>query len=107
MATHREVVWLGRDNTVDLILKADGSAHDLSSATTIEVVFSGVTLSSTTNSSWFDWTSEGLTTGEVNLKLGSAGSSISPGTYDAELIVYDSDYTNGIMWGEVPIIVKG
>jgi hypothetical protein len=107
MVMHREVVYLGRNNTIGLLLNADDEAFDMSSATTVEIVFSGTTISSTTNPGWFDWTSESLTTGQVNIALGSAGATLTAGTYDAELIVYDASNSEGIMWGEIPITIKG
>ncbi|MBW8001767.1 MAG: hypothetical protein FVQ80_07055 [Planctomycetes bacterium] len=108
MAVQRELVWLGRDNTIDLLLKSDGSAYDLSSATTIAMVFSGVTINSDAQPSWFDWTTSSLTTGQVNVSLGTAGTSIPSGfVYDAKLIVYTSSNTRGIIWGTVPVSVKG
>ena len=108
MAVQREVVWFGRDNTIDLLLKSDGSAYDLSSATTIAMVFSGVTITSDVQPSWFDWTTSSLTTGQVNISLGTAGASIPSGVvYQAELIVYTSTSTSGVLWGTVPIKVVG
>ena len=108
MAMQREVVYLGRDNTIDLLLKSDGSVYDLSSATTIEIIFSGSTVNSDNVPGWFDWTSGSLTTGQVNIRLGDAGASIAAGTvYKAELIIYNSSNTSGIYWGAVPVKVVG
>ena len=109
MAVQREIIYLGRDNAINLLLKTDGSAYDLSSASTIEAVFSGVTISSTTHPAWFDWLSASLTTGEFSMTLGYAsGNSITSGTnYKTEIIVYDSSNTSGVMWGTVPIKVTG
>ena len=98
----REILWLGRDNTIDVQLKADGAAQDLSGATHMALVFSGSTISSVGRSTWFDWTSG--STGVIKFKLG--GATISAGIYDAELIVYDTTNENGIHWGTIPIIVK-
>ena len=98
----REVVYLGRDNTIDLLLKADGVLQDLSGVTHAALVFSGVTVSSVARTGWFDWTSG--TTGQLILKLG--GTTISKGFYQAELIVYDSGNTKGVCWGKVPILIQ-
>ncbi len=91
-----------------MLIKSNGSAYDLSSATTIAMVFSGVTINSDAQPSWFDWTTSSLTTGQVNISLGTAGTSIPSGyVYDAELIVYTSSNTKGITWGIVPFSIKG
>ena len=99
----REVVYVGRDNTINLLLKADGSAEDLSGVTHMALVFSGVTVSSVGRTSWFDWSSG--TTGQLILKLG--GTTVTPGAYEAELLVYDLTHTSGIMWGKVTVKVEG
>ena len=99
----KEIVYLGRDNRFDLILKESGSAVDLSSVTHMAFVFSAVTISSVGRASWFDWTSG--TTGEVRLSFG--GATIGLGVHDGDLVVYDSSNTRGIHWGTVPILIKG
>jgi len=103
MPADREVVYLGRDNSIDVILKADGTAQPLSSVTHMELVVSGVTFSSVTPD-YFDWS--GSTTGFVSITLGQS-SVLTPGSYDSELIVYDTSNTSGIYWGEIPIRIKG
>ncbi len=103
MPRDREVVYLGRDNSMDFILKADGVAQSLSSVTRMELVISGVTYSSVT-AGYFDWS--GATTGFVAITLGQS-SVLSPGTYDAELILYDASNDNGIFWGKIPLKVEG
>ena len=111
MATRREIIYLGRDNAIELILKAGDSktAQDLSGVTHMEAVFSGTTFSSVT-SGYFDWqdrtVGSGTTTGWVKLTFGQA-TTLSPGAYKAELIVYDATWDDGLLWGTVPIRVKG
>jgi len=100
----KEILYLSRDNRIDLMLKADGSAQDLSGTTHAMAIFSGVTFTSVGRATWFDWTSG--TTGELRLKL-SGVTGVSPGNYDVELILFDATNTNGIVWGEIPILVKG
>lgn len=102
MTVNREIVYLGRDNTIDFILKADGEAQSLSAVTHMEMVISGVTYSSVT-SGYFDWS--GSTTGYVSVSLGQ--SSVTTGVQTGRLIVYDSLNTNGILWGKVPLKVEG
>ena len=110
MAIHREVVYLGRDNAIDLGLKANNILQDLSGVSCVQVVFGGVTVSSATSSALFDWQeraiTSGTTTGWVRLMFGDM-TSVSPGKYEAELIVYDVTNQDGIMWGTIPIKVSG
>ena len=98
----KEILYVGRDNTIDVILKADGSAVNLSGTTHVSLVFSGSTISSVGRTTWFDWTSG--TTGEIKFKLG--GTTIAAGAYDAELITFDLTNTRGISWGIIPVLVK-
>ena len=100
----REIIKLGADNTIDLLLTADGENTNLSSVTHMAVVFKGVTISSVGRGDWFDWTSG--TTGQVSLKLGGV-TNITTGSYKAELWVYDESRENGIYWGTFPVWVKG
>jgi len=108
-ATQREQIWIGRDNTIEIILKANGVAQSLSSVTHMEFVISGTTYSSVT-SGYFDWesrgTGSGTTTGWTSLSFGGAPG-LTPGTFDAELIVYDPANTSGIVWGELPLRIRG
>lgn len=103
MAVEREVIYLDKDNSIDLLLKSDGSAQDLSGVTHMEVVISGVTIHSKTSSTLFSGVTS--STGQLTLKLGSAGG-LTSGSYQAELIVYDTSNSNGIVWGEIPILIK-
>ena len=103
VATDREVIYLGRDNKIELILKADDAAQSLSGVTHMELIFSGVTFSSVT-AGFFDFS--GTTTGHLALTFGQA-TTLAPGSYNAELIVYDVSNTAGVLWSTIPILVKG
>ena len=98
MAKFTEHIYNGRDNTIDLLLKADGSAVDLSSITRMVLydVAGGWTVDSDESSGSFDWTTG--TTGKVIIDAGGAG--ITAGDYWVKLRVYDATNTNGIVWGE-------
>jgi len=99
----REIIYRGRNNSIDLLLKSDGSAHDLSGVTHAEVTFgSGVTLNSGA-SPWF-FSGVTSTTGQLVLKFGTAG--LTAGIYDSKVIIYDTSNTSGVMWGKVPIKVE-
>jgi len=42
-----EIVYLGHDNSIDLVLKADGTARDLSNVTKITATFDSTKIEST------------------------------------------------------------
>jgi len=94
-----EIVYLNHDNTIDLILKADGTAVDLSSVTKMTVTFGTITLTSTNQvADPILWVQVGYERGEVHLILGDAN--IPAKSYkNVYLVVYDSIYTDGIVWG--------
>ncbi len=90
----REVVFLGRDNTIDLELRADGVAADLAAVTRMTLSVGGVTVDSDVASSAFDWL-EG--DGKLILALGDQ-SLPSRVQRDCRLVVYDPTNTEGIVW---------
>lgn len=95
----QEIVYNDRDNTIDLLLKADGSAQDLSSVTrmVLKDTDGGFTIDSDTAPSAFDWNTG--TTGKVIMALG--GQNLTAGTCICSLIVYDPTNDDGIHWGEI------
>jgi len=100
-----EITWLGHDNTIDLILKANGVAQDLSDVTKITATFDDATIESTDHAGGaILWNNDGYDTGEIRLDLG--GQSIDPGGYDVPIVVYDPSNTNGVVWGKVHVAVK-
>lgn len=102
MAASTETVYLGYDNTIDLILKADGVAVDLSSVTRITLDFDGTIVDSDVSADAFDWNTG--TTGKISLSLGQE--TISVGTYNVQLVVYDPDNTHGVVWGRIRVVVQ-
>ena len=104
MTTGREVIWIGKDNTIDLLLKAGGVTQNRTSVTDVKIVFSGMTISSSVSPLLFSGVtdSSGAT---LTLKLGKVGGLVA-GTFDAKLILYDSTNDSGIVWGEIPLVVK-
>lgn len=103
-----EIVYLNRDNTVDLLLKADGVAEDLTAVTRMIVKQEDGdwSVDSDTYPSAFDWAPG--TTGKVILDLAAAlaAEDVSAGKYISRLVVYDPSNTNGIVWGTFLLIVK-
>ena len=100
-----EVFYLGHDNTIDLLLKADGQAQDLSSVTRMKLVVGSTEIDSATESNVFTWTGTG-TTGKVIIDLNEYSGSLTAGAYTARLIVYDPTNSDGIVWGEFVLYVK-
>jgi len=98
-----EIVYLARDNTIDLLLKADGSAQDLSAVTQMTLELDETTtIDSDDSPDAFDWDTG--TTGKLILALG--GESITEGDYTAKLTVYDPTNENGVFWGYIHLLVK-
>jgi hypothetical protein len=102
----REIVYKGRDNTNDFILKADGVAVDLTGVTKMDLVFPDVPepVRSDLTPGVFDWSPGG---GKLNISLGHLGFLTSGRFYTARLNVYDADHPSGIYWGDIRFIVKG
>ena len=98
----REIVYLGRDNRIDLLLLSDNSPVDLSGTTHVILKISGVSISSVGRTDLFDWSSG--TSGELRLKLG--GTTISLGAYKMGVIVYNTIDDEGIHFGDVPIQIR-
>lgn len=97
-----ENVYDGHDNTIDLLLKADDVAQDLSAVIRMALEVGDDIVDSDVSGDAFDWNTG--TTGKVILSLG--GESLSVGAYRATLTVYDPDNTNGIVWGTFKLIVR-
>jgi hypothetical protein len=94
-----EVVYNGRDNTVDLVFKEDGESinHGLLTRIVLRLVNGSTvtTIDSNDSPEAFDWTG-----GKVVMSLGSLG--VTPNTtYDGTFILYDNANTNGIVWTPV------
>lgn len=105
-----EIVFLGRDNTIDLKLKADGAAVDLSGVTAITASFGTRKISSTSSTSGpITWEGADYEDGEIRLHIGDQ--EIPVGEYEVIIVVYDLTYDDGIHWTVdattlgVPVIV--
>ena len=98
MAALRETLYLGRDNGIDLTLKADGVAVDLSSVTRMILRDAGCVweVDSATSPGAFDWS---VGDGGVDLILGDEP--IPAGAYSCRLIVYDPTNTDGVVWDDL------
>lgn len=104
MAT--EVAYLGHDNSIDLILKTDGVAQDLTAVTKITITIGPDTVTSTDKAAGaIRWDQAGYATGEIRLFLGDQD--INPGSYsEAWVVVYDPTNTDGVVWGSIELNVE-
>lgn len=101
----REIVYLDRDNTIDVILKLDEVAQDTTNFTKMELLIGGITVSSDNgDTDPIRWNKGGFVAGEVRLRLGDV-EGLEDGDYSAPLIVYDSSNADGVVWGTIPIKV--
>lgn len=105
MYTLVERAYLGRDNSIDLLLKADDVAVDLSSVTRMVLVVDSTTIISSTNQAADPilWNQVGYETGECRLFL--KDQTLTTGRNTAQLVVYDPTNTDGVVWGSVVLLV--
>lgn len=98
-----EIVYLARDNTIDLQLLSDGRVVSLASVTRIDVVDKKGTWSVTSVEAphAFDWSAGN---GMVILSFGLQN--IPPGNYICLMVVYDQGNPHGIVWDEVTLVAK-
>jgi len=102
-----DTIYLGHDNTVDLVLKVDNVAFDLSDITSITATFGDVTITSTDKvSGTITWDQPGYDTGEIRLDMGGQAITASKKPYSVPIVTYDAINTTGIVWGEHRILVK-
>ena len=105
-----ETVYIGRGNKISLLLKArevdsaDATDQDISATTKMELKVGGLTISSASTPSAFDWTTDGAD-GILNLDIGTI-SGLKKGLFRARLTVYDLTYPNGWVWDEFMLNVK-
>ncbi len=101
-----EVVYQSHGNVIALLLKENNTAIDLAAVTAMSLTLAGRAVESTNSSTQaITWAKAGYATGEVRISLGTLTTLVS-GKYDAPLIVYDPTYTNGLVWGDIPIVIK-
>lgn len=106
MAT--EKIYVGHDNTIDRILKADGVAQDLSNATKIAISIGGTTFESSDKANGIiTWDQAGYDTGEIRIGIGNETGlqALAGSTYDAEITVFDASNPNGITWDTIRVEV--
>lgn len=100
-----QTVFLGHNNTIDLLVKNNGTVIATSSFTQMTLTFNGVTLTSSNTTASITWNGSGYSTGEVRLHLGGQ-STLSTGFYEVPLVTYSASDTIGTVYGNIPIHVK-
>lgn len=106
LSMNPEIVYLGHDNTIDLLLKADGAAVNLDGANRMTLSFDSLLIDSDNGDlDPIRWAKAGYATGEVRIILGDQA--IPAGSYRAPLVVYDPSNSDGIVWGRIVIQIEG
>jgi hypothetical protein len=101
-----EVVYLGHNNVIELILLADDEAVDLAAVTDMTLTLGDLLVTSdNTAGDPILWDQLGYDTGEIHLILGDVAN-LEAGSYNAPLVVYDAVNTDGIVWGYIRIEVR-
>ena len=102
-----EIIYLDRDNSVDLVLYSNSSAQDLSSVTEIRLVAGSAIVTSTDAATGFiRWNQAGYDTGEIRIVAGGA-TQLSTGRFTGALVVFDPSNTSGIVWDDdIPLCVR-
>ncbi len=112
-----ERVYSRYDNTIDLVLLADGDIPDLTSVTRMQLELADdLVIDSQVASAAFNWSStltqdeasriQGAEAGDAKLILALGAQSIPVGKYNAKLIVFDASNQNGLVWGRLRIVVE-
>ena len=102
MATR--IIYTGRDTNIKYQLLDQGQPKDLSNLSKIDLIFSSTvkvtgTIGTTTPLDF------ATTSTELVLKFGAI--IIPSGSYPSiKVVVYDADNPNGLIWGEIALVVR-
>jgi hypothetical protein len=104
----REIVYLGHDNTNDLLLRSDGVPIDITPVTRFTLRLGATTIDSAVDTDAFTWpvdrTWKKQAVKALVLQLGSL--QLAAGEYLGRLVSYDPDNPNGLVWTEeLPVTV--
>jgi hypothetical protein len=102
-----ETVYIGRSGSIDLQLLADGAIltpEQMSAITDVGIIAFGTNYRASAYPSAFDFTTRAAEA-VVSLMLGNVLT--DPGTdLSAHLVIYSSDWPQGIVWGCIALQVK-
>jgi len=100
VTTITEYHWVGHDNTIDLVLKEDGSAVSTTSVTKAKISFDDQTIISTNQAGdAIRWDQAGYATGEIRISLNNE--TVNAGKHEATLTIYDAVNTDGVVWKHI------
>ncbi len=94
-----EIVYIGKDNSIVLSLMKDNVAITHTDITRCQALVGATLLDSNSTPALFNLTQ----IDRITLKFGQAG--LVAGRYPVTLTVFDAVNTNGIVWGEFPVVV--
>lgn len=106
-----EIVYIGRDNEISLILKArsptssDSTVQDITAVSRMQLFVGDLLIDSQVMPSVFDWTTNGVN-GQLDISIGLVNG-LKAGTFKAKLTVYDATHLNGRVWDHFMLTVKG
>lgn len=95
------VLWLDRDNTIDITLLDDNVLIDHTLVNRILLVFTSTTIDSVLNPELFD-----LTNIEKIIFKPRTINDLSQGEFNVRIITYDDNNLNGIIWGNEHVHVR-
>lgn len=99
MATREELFYIGRDNTIDLLLMIDRVIQaDLSNITRMILKLGAISIDSDLIADALDWTSAHDDVGNDKLVISLAGIVTTELEGFVTLIVFDAANPNGIVW---------
>ncbi|MHC4310874.1 MAG: hypothetical protein ACYSW3_00200 [Planctomycetota bacterium] len=94
-----ETLYKNRDNEIDLELRANGAAVDISGSTKVEIEVGDLVLNSNNYPTSFDWTTNGAN-GQLTLDIARLAEivNLKASTYKTKVTVFDATYPNGLVW---------
>jgi len=108
--SNEELIWLGKDNAIGLLLYTTTGAQDLSAVTEMRLALQGTTViivSTDSTAGKIKWGESSYQTGEIRIIAGDSSvlsTSMAGKKYKASLIVFDPSNSSGLVWdNDIPI----
>ena len=104
----REVIYKGRNNTIDLQFVSNSTVADLSLVNKIELIDTAgyfSTINSIVYPTMFDW-SDSPNLGIILFSLGQLPNLIAGKYHTFKVYLYDDANTDGVYWGTFQTVVK-
>ena len=94
-----EILYKSRDNEIDLELRANGIAVDISGTSKVEIEVGDLVLNSAKYPASFDWTTNGAS-GQLTLDIARLNEIINlrASAYKTKVTIFDATYPNGLVW---------